>query len=154
MNSVEVKVVRKQKVKKKPSLPVVNAGATLLLAVLLVLVLSVLALLTFSAARNDYEFSRKMADKTTRYYESCNQAEQILAQVEHALQDAEINNTEPDFGSLNVETRDGKICWEVPVSEDQLLLVEVLQQSGEIVKWQTAFVRPWVSDDSVSVLQP
>ena len=149
MNALDTKVNTGNGTKKKPSLPVVNAGTTLLLAVLLVLVLSVLALLTFSAARSDYEFSRKMADKTSQYYAACNQAEQTLAQVQRTL-----SQPEPDFSSLDVQIQDGKICWEVPVSDDQVLSVEVLQPSGQIVKWQTVSVRPWVSDDSVSVLQP
>ena len=136
--------------KKKKSLPVIHAGSSLLLAVLLVLTLSVLALLTFSAGRSDYELSVRMADKASRYYSACNEAEQIRAEVDRTLH----QNPQTDFKDLPVTRQDGILFWEVPVDEDQVLRVEVSETSGEILKWQTVSGKSWSGDNSVSVLKP
>lgn len=143
-----------KKTKQKPQMPVINAGATLLLGVLLVLVLVVLALLTYSAARSDYQFSRQMADKTTDYYAACNQAEETLAQVDKALQQAQQKAQQPDYTDLDVTRQAGRVCWSVPVNENQILQVEVSEQTRQILTWQVLSVQNWESDDTVHTLIP
>ena len=136
--------------KKKPAMPVVNAGTTLLLAVLLVLVQVVLALLTLSSARNDYAFSRQMADKTTEYYAACNRAEATLAQLDRALAQDE----QPDLEALGVEEADGTLTWSVPMGEDQALSVAVSAEDRTVLRWQVVSVRPWTGDDLLTTFQP
>ena len=51
----------------------VNIGTASLLVVFLTLCLVAFAMLSLSSAKNDYEFSRKLADRTTAYYvQRCN----------------------------------------------------------------------------------
>lgn len=47
----------------------VNIGTASLLVVFLTLCLVAFAMLSLSTAKNDYEFSKKLAERTTVYYE-------------------------------------------------------------------------------------
>lgn len=53
----------------------VNIGTASLLVVFLTLCLVAFAMLSLSSAKNDYEFSKKFAERTTSYY-----AEQCLSE--------------------------------------------------------------------------
>lgn len=55
----------------------INIGTASLLMVFLTLFLITFALLSLSAAKNDYEFSQKMAERTTLYYEEQNALENL-----------------------------------------------------------------------------
>ena len=55
--------------KEKRTFGFLNIGTASLLVVFLTLCLVSFAILSLSAAKSDYEFSKKMAQKTTAYYE-------------------------------------------------------------------------------------
>lgn len=55
----------------------INFGTSTLLVVFLTLCLTAFAMLSLSAAKSDYEFSKKMAERTTAYYEEQNHLEQL-----------------------------------------------------------------------------
>lgn len=55
----------------------VNIGTASLLVVFLTLCLVAFAMLSLSSAKNDYEFSKKLAERTTSYYTEQCLAEQI-----------------------------------------------------------------------------
>ena len=55
--------------KNKRKFGFVNIGTASLLVVFLTLCLVAFAMLSLSTAKNDYEFSKKLAERTTVYYE-------------------------------------------------------------------------------------
>lgn len=55
----------------------VNIGTASLLVVFLTLCLVAFAMLSLSTAKNDYEFSKKLADRTTAYYEELSASEYL-----------------------------------------------------------------------------
>lgn len=63
--------------KEKRKFGFVNIGTASLLVVFLTLCLVAFAMLSLSTAKSDYEFSRKLADRTTAYYEELSVSEQL-----------------------------------------------------------------------------
>lgn len=55
--------------KEKRKFGFVNMGTASLLVVFLTLCLVAFAMLSLSTAKNDYEFSKKLAERSTAYYE-------------------------------------------------------------------------------------
>ena len=63
--------------KEKRKFGFVNIGTASLLVVFLTLCLVAFAMLSLSTAKSDYEFSRKLADRTTAYYEELSVSEHL-----------------------------------------------------------------------------
>ena len=68
--------------KKKTSRPLLTAGTSTLLLIFLSLCLLTFAVLSLLSARADRNLSRKTADRTTAYYEACNQAENRIGEID------------------------------------------------------------------------
>ena len=111
----------------------VHMGTISLLTVLLVVMLVVLSLLVLSGARQDYDYSSKLAQRKTEYYEAHNQAVRILQQVQ-----AELEKPEPDFSNLPVTVSEEEINWEVPLGEGQKLIATISchEDGAAITRWQ------------------
>lgn len=111
----------------------VHMGTISLLTVLLVVMMVVLSLLVLSAARQDYDYSLRLAQRKTAYFEAHNQAWEILSQVEQRLE-----QPEPDFTGLPVTVTGEEITWEVPLGEDQTLKAAITYRQGQtqITCWQ------------------
>ena len=71
--------------KKKTSRPLLTAGTSTLLLIFLSLCLLTFAVLSLLSARADRNLSRKTADRTTAYYEACNQAENRIGEIDGIL---------------------------------------------------------------------
>lgn len=114
-------------------------GTISLLTVLLVVMLVVLSLLMLSSARQDYDYSQKLAQRQTAFYTAHDQAQQIAQQVYQALA-----QPEPDLSGLPVEQEPGCIRWQVPLGQTQALCAELTQQEGtwQITRWQVESVQP------------
>jgi len=63
----------------------VNIGSSSLLIIFLVLCLTTFAILSLSSAQSDYNFSKKLADHKTEYYEASSRAEMILGEIDRIL---------------------------------------------------------------------
>lgn len=63
--------------KEKQKFGFVNIGTASLLVVFLTLCLVAFALLSLSTAKSDYEFSQKLAERTTAYYETISESEHL-----------------------------------------------------------------------------
>ena len=59
----------------------VNIGTASLLVAFLTLCLVAFAMLSLSTAKSDYEFSKKLAERTTAYYENLSSSE-VLTESE------------------------------------------------------------------------
>lgn len=151
--------------KNKRQAPFVNIGSSLLLVIFLVLCLVTFATLSLSSARSDYSFSSRAAQRRTDYYQACNTAEDVLAQVDdilvnaadssietpdnfrewvNALDFTRINGAEFDAVGLEIvfDSEDAALSYQIPVNENQSLEVSLIltadSDSGyyQIEKWQ------------------
>lgn len=64
-------------------------GYSFLLVVLLILTFLLFAVLSLSSSLRDYKYSQRAADKMSAYYEACNKANDVLAEIDSILQEAE-----------------------------------------------------------------
>ena len=72
--------------KKKTSRPLLTTGTSTLLLIFVSLCLLTFAVLSFLSARADQNLSRKTAERTSAYYEACNQAEDRLGETDQMLE--------------------------------------------------------------------
>ena len=155
----------------KRQAPFVNIGSSLLLVIFLVLCLVTFATLSLSSARSDYSFSSRAAQRRTDYYQACNVAEDVLAQVDAILVKsadrpaggsdesrdwmknldfAQINGAEFDAVRLKImyDPEAAALSYQIPVNENQALEVRLVltpdRDEGyyEIKKWQLVNTRP------------
>lgn len=66
----------------KKKTPVVNMGSASMLVIFLILCLVTFSILSLSSASSDYNFSKRIAERTTDYYEASNQAEEVLVEID------------------------------------------------------------------------
>lgn len=128
----------------KKSYSIVSTGTSSLLVIFVVLCLTVLAALSLSSAKADYDLSRKLADKELAYYTACAQAEEICAQLsEGRTPDADISVS----GNI--------VHFEIPVDENRLLSVSLKTQgtSYDITEWKTVPADEWNGSDTYNLMQ-
>lgn len=154
--------------------PFVNIGSSLLLVIFLILCLVTFATLSLSSARGDYSFSSRAAQRRTEYYQACNTAEDVLAQIDEIIsQAAEHAGEKPDssvdwrkdldFSQIGGAEFDGmglevvfdgaehSLSYQIPVNEQQALEVALtLTEDGtgyyQIETWQ--LVNTGIREDS------
>lgn len=124
---------------KKNSHPPINIGTSFLLVIFIVLCMVIFAALSLSSALKDYEYSQKSAQRTSAYYEACNQAEEIFAKI------------------VPSSSTEEKIEYTVPIDEDEILHVVLLRQSGtsptyKIQSWTQEPTTQWTGTETLPVL--
>ncbi|MGC4020345.1 MAG: hypothetical protein QM793_14725 [Muricomes sp.] len=82
---------------KKKQLPIVNIGSSSLLVVFLVLCLVTFATLSLSSAKSDYNFSKKLAERRTEYYQASGKAQLLLDSIDKILSETYQNSTLPYY---------------------------------------------------------
>lgn len=150
----------------KRQVPFVNVGSSLLLVVFLLMCLITFATLSFSSARSDESFSRRIAARKTEYYAASNQAERLLRQIDGLLGTADPKDL--DFGEIDsidaditYRSEENTLSYQVPINDKQALEV-VLDLTGtktdpdaghyQIKKWQTVNTKKWESDDKLKLM--
>ena len=131
--------------KKRPT-PFISIGSSSLLVVFLVLAIMIFAVLSFVSAKNDYEYSVKMASWKQAYYRACNRAEETLQALSNELAAASPESY-PD--------RDGFL---IPIDDNRSLSVayEILPQAVggltyRITSWKVEMNQPWEGDDTLKL---
>ena len=64
-------------------------GYSFLLVVVLILTFLLFAVLSLSSSLRDYKYSKRAADKMSAYYEACNKANDVLAEIDAILEESE-----------------------------------------------------------------
>ena len=124
---------------KKSSYPPINIGTSFLLVIFIVLCMVIFSAFSLSSASKDYEYSKKNAARTQAYYEACNQAEEIRAQIENSNSTQEL------------------IEYSVPIDDNEALHVVLKRQNGEdsdysIHSWTQQSISEWNSTQTLPVL--
>lgn len=116
------------KQQKRFSPPVV--GGSSLLIIFAVLCLTMFTLLALSTAKANIRLSDASVQAVSDYYEADRQAEQILCEL----------RKDPSQSILyNVQVDDDVYSYSVPISETQMLMVEVKieKDSWQVLRWQS-----------------
>lgn len=121
----------------------VAIGLSSLLVIFAVLCLTVFSLLSLSTAKADARLADKSRQATYDYYEADCKAQEILSQI-RAGQVPE-----------GVTLTDGVYAYQCPISDTQILAVEVtVTENGyEILRWQSVSTTQWEADESLRVWQ-
>ena len=153
----------------------VNIGSSSLLMIFLVLGLVVFAMLSLSGAKSDYSFAEKQADHRSEYYEACNTAEDIVADVSSAMNGETVGTARSDIQEYLATYRHGDIAlvpgtdeesgapiltFSVPIGESQELSVELtldftnrmIEDNVRRTKWQVVSTADWEADDTVQLI--
>jgi len=129
------------RLKKQTHIPV-NMGISLMLTVFIILCMILFSVLSLSGALKDLQYSQKNALRTSAYYEACNTAEKMIADLYE-------NPLEKDEGS-HIEFAD-------PISDSENLLVVLEVMSREepeykILTWKQISTKEWNTDQTLPVL--
>ncbi len=99
-----------------------NIGSSSILLIFVVLCLISFATLSIVSANADNKLTQKVLDRTTAYYEACNQAERALAEVDATLVSVySSSETEEEYFAV---VGHGK-SFAVPISDLQTLQVTI-----------------------------
>lgn len=122
--------------RKKFSYPPINMGTSFLLVIFIILCMVVFAVLSLSSALKDYEASKQNAARISAYYQACNKAEEIRANI------AAENHTEATME------------YSVPIDENQVLhvILEHTEQTWKIKSWKSESTAQWESTQTLPVL--
>lgn len=135
-----------------------NIGTASLLLVFIVLCLVTFATLSIVSSNADYKLSKKVAERTTAYYEACNKAQDSIAALDNTLR--KMYTSSADETSY-FQTVGKNKSFAVPISDIQTLsvTVDILYPSSaggafyEIKAWQVLTTGELEYDNSLNVLQ-
>lgn len=135
-----------------------NIGTASLLLVFIVLCLVTFATLSIVSSNADYKLSKKVAERTTSYYEACNTAWDNIAALDNTLRKMYISCEDE---TAYYRTVGKSKSFAVPISDIQTLSVTVdilypASSDGPFYKiqaWQTLTTGDLEYDNSLNVLQ-
>ena len=153
--------------KKKTSRPLLTTGTSTLLLIFVSLCLLTFAVLSFLSARADQNLSRKTAERTSAYYEACNQAEDRLGKTDQMLEKlwqetanekAYFQAVRETFEDMDFDEESRMLSFSVPLTDTQVLTVTLKLRTPEsgstfytITGWKTINTAGWTADTSQNV---
>ena len=153
--------------KKKTSRPLLTTGTSTLLLIFVSLCLLTFAVLSFLSARADQNLSRKTAERTSAYYEACNQAEDRLGKTDQMLEKlwqetanekAYFQAVRETFEDMDFDEESRMLSFSVPLTDTQVLTVTLKLRTPEsgstfytISGWKTVNTAGWTADTRQNV---
>lgn len=153
--------------KKKTSRPLLTTGTSTLLLIFVSLCLLTFAVLSFLSARADQNLSRKTAERTSAYYEACNQAEDRLGEADQMLEKlwqetanekAYFQAVRETFEDMDFDEKSRMLSFSVPLTDTQVLTVTLKLRTPEsgstfytISGWKTVNTAEWTADTRQNV---
>lgn len=153
--------------KKKTSRPLLTTGTSTLLLIFVSLCLLTFAVLSFLSARADQNLSRKTAERTSAYYEACNQAEDRLGETDRMLEKiwqetanekAYFQAVRETFEDMDFDEENRMLSFSVPLTDTQVLTVTLKLRTPEsgstfytITGWKTINTAGWTADTRQNV---
>lgn len=129
----------------KRTIPFISIGSSSLLVVFLVLGIMTFAVLSFVSAKNDYEYSKKIASQKKEYYEACNLAEERLWELSSS------------FSKQNtIET--GSYSFIIPIDSNRQLFVayDILENEQQnpiyrVTEWKVELSESWSGKEELNL---
>ena len=153
--------------KKKTSRSLLTTGTSTLLLIFVSLCLLTFAVLSFLSARADQNLSRKTAERTSAYYEACNQAEDRLGETDRMLEKiwqetanekAYFQAVREAFEDMDFDEESRMLSFSVPLTDTQVLTVTLKLRTPEpgstfytINGWKTINTAGWTADTRQNV---
>ncbi len=104
----------------------ISVGTSSILVIIVILSLVCFAGLSVVSANADYQLSRKLADRTTTYYQATSDAHQNLALLDKELQQIyDESNSESDYKAKIKESLSDSLTFSYFISDSQSLIVSV-----------------------------
>lgn len=154
--------------------PVTNIGTSLILVVFIILALVTFATLSVVTANRDYQYTKKIADRTTAYYQASNQAQQQLRDMDALLKSS--YDTEPvdyfttacealaTIDSLEIHTDETvtapTVAFTYKINDTSSLHVMLTLTTPDgtagsfykIDTWQEISTKKWDADNSIKLI--
>ena len=139
-----------------------SIGASSLLVIIVVLSLVCFAALSITSTSADLRLSQKLADRTSSYYEACNEAQTTLKNLSVSLSSIyEECRNEDEYEQKIKESLTNSLTFSCPMNENQVLQVSVSplypQNASddflEITSWQIVNITSLELDESLPVFQ-
>ncbi len=135
-----------------------NVGISSILFIFVILALVSFAILSLSSSVSDYKLTSRVADGSTKYYEACNQAEEMLEGFDRTL--ADLYATGISRAGF-FEKVGKKKTFSVPVTDIQTLQIEINirypERAGEsfyeIANWSLETTGSLEFDESLPVFK-
>lgn len=133
-------------------------GSSTILVIFVILCLVSFATLSIVSANADYKLSKKMLDRTTTYYQACNEVEISLAELDRTLVSAyQSSSDETEYFKQTGHTT----TISVPLSELQTLEVAVNidypisddDKFYHITSWQVVITDDMEYDSTLNILK-
>lgn len=133
-------------------------GSSTILVIFVILCLVSFATLSIVTANADYKLSQKVLNRTTTYYEACNEAEASLAGLDKVLADTYKNSAdEAEYFEQMGHTKD----FSIPLSDLQTLEITVtidypVSPEGtfyHITSWQVVVTQDLEYDNTLNIMK-
>lgn len=103
-----------------------NIGTSSLLIIIVILCLVCFSGLSITSANADYRLSKRLADRTTAYYDACNQAQSSLAELSGKLEEIyHQSSSEADYENKIKESLQDSLTFSYSINENQILQVSI-----------------------------
>lgn len=103
-----------------------NIGTSSILIIIVILCLVCFSALSITSANADYRLSKRLADRTTAYYDACNQAQVHLCELSGELSELYQKSVSiDDYENKIKESMQGSLTFSYPIGENQILQVNV-----------------------------
>ena len=131
----------------------VNIGSSSILLIFVLLCLVSFATLSIVSANADAKLNNKVVERTTKYYEACNEAQTSISEIDQTLYDLYVSGVnETDYFAQVGHN----ISYTIPISDTQSLNVdlEILYPQGKgdgfykITSWKVITPDTVTFDDS------
>lgn len=137
-----------------------NIGASSVLIIMVILSLVCFAGLSFASANADYRLSRKLADRTTAYYQACNEAYSVIADLSDEFEAIyQSAGSAADYESKIKESLSDSLIFSCSINENQALQIEITpvypvsssDSFYKIISWQIINLTTPELDESLPV---
>lgn len=159
----------------KKKYPVINIGTASILVIFVILCLVTFAMLSLVSSNVDYQYSKKISDRTQDYYHASNLAEEKLNQIDEKLAHIDPINSDTYFQSAKTEldqlefvqaqwdenTASMTAAYEVTMNDTTKLEIKLAitypQNEGDgfyrILSWEEVSTKEWTTDNQINFMQ-
>lgn len=103
-----------------------NIGTSSILIIIVILCLVCFSALSITSANADYRLSKRLADRTTAYYNACNQAQLYLCELSEELSGLyQESASEADYENKIKESMQDSLTFSCRIDENQILQVNI-----------------------------
>lgn len=128
-----------------------NIGTSSILIIIVILCLVCFSGLSITSANADYRLSRRLADRTTAYYDACNQAQSALAKLSAKLEELYRQSpSKADYENKIKESLQDSLTLSYTINDNQTLQVSVSPLYPDTVEGDFFEITSWQVVNSIS----